>query len=281
MCENEREKTFYTIRNMPKNAKQAKSNAEKAPTKAITLLLTGFDAFAGEKYNPSQLVVESFPDILKSKPREQSLGVKEIYVHKLVLPTAGPKGWKVLKKALDDTVAQAEGPVIVLMLGLAAMRENMSLERFAMNYRDYRAADNSGERRLDETIDPRAPQLLRTNLDLPHLKYMTVKAGFPCDISNHAGTFVCNELYFRALNYKRGANEIRSVLFMHLPREKVFAKTAKKVKTEHTPKDVAEKLKGVTKAGKKKQVALLCDAVIEVVENMAHEYTSRPVPRRK
>ncbi len=249
--------------------------------KAVTLLLTGFDAFAGDKYNPSQLVVESFPDILKSKPRGTSRAAKEIYVCKQVLPSSGAKGWKLLKKAIEDTVELADGPVVVVMLGLAAMRDNISLERFAMNYRDYRISDNSGDRRLDETIDAKAPQLLRTNLDLPYLKYLTDKAGFPCEISNHAGTFVCNELYYRALNYRRETGQIHSVLFMHLPREKEFAKTAKKIKTEHTPKDLAQRLKGITSAGKSKQIELLSDAVTEVVESIAHEIVSKPVQRRK
>ena len=55
---------------------------------------------------------------------------KEIHIRKEILPTAGAKGWKILKKSLDDAVKQAEGPVYVVMLGLAAVRETISLERF-------------------------------------------------------------------------------------------------------------------------------------------------------
>jgi pyroglutamyl-peptidase len=266
---------------MPKNQKPAKSNPKKSASKPVTILLTAFDAFAGDKYNPSQLLVESFPDILKSKPRGQSKVAKEIHIRKQVLPTEGAKGWKLLKKALDGTMEQAEGPIIVLMLGLAAMRETISLERFAMNFKDYRAPDNNGELRLEETIDAKAPQLLRTSLDLPHLQQLTRAAGFPCDVSNHAGTFVCNELYFRALNYRREFSDVNSVLFMHLPPEKVFAKTAKKAKTKTTPKALGEKLKGITKAGKSRQIELLSDAIAEVAENIAHELVSHPETRRK
>jgi pyroglutamyl-peptidase len=267
---------------MPKKRKPAKSNPTKSAEKPITLLLTGFDAFAGDQYNPSQLVVESFPDILKSKARgpHSKDSAKEIHIRKQVLPTSGAKGWKILKKALDATLQQAEGPVIVLMLGLAAVRQTISLERFAMNFRDYRAPDNNGERRLEETIEAKAPQLLRTNLDLPHLQQLTSAAGFPCDISNHAGTFICNELYFRALNYRREFSEIGTVLFMHLPPEKVFAKTAKKAKTKSTSKALAETLKGIIKAGKSRQIALLSDAIVEVAENIAHDLVSHPVTRR-
>jgi pyroglutamyl-peptidase len=266
---------------MPKNQKPAKSNPKKSSSKPTTLLLTGFDAFGGDKYNPSQLVVESFPDILKSKARGHSKVAKEIHIRKLVLPTSGAKGWKVLRKALDDTMEQSEGPIIVLMLGLAAVRQTMSLERFALNFRDYRLADNNGELRREETIEAKAPQLLRTNLDVRHLQEVLCDAGYPCEVSNHAGTFVCNELYFRALNYKRESGDVDSVLFMHLPFEKVFAKSAKKLKSKNTPKAVDEKLKGITKAGKSKQIDLLTDAIVEVTENIAHEIVSHHATRRK
>jgi pyroglutamyl-peptidase len=266
---------------MPKNRYLAKNPAKRSSLKPVTLLLAGFDAFAGDKYNPSQLVVEAFPDILVSKPRGQSRVVKEIHIRKEILPTAGVKGWKQLKKALDEAVAGAEGQVIVLMLGLAAIRQNISLERFAMNFRDYRIADNSGERRLDETIEAKGAQLLRTNLDLPYLRYLTNTVGFPCEISNHAGTFVCNELYFRALNYANTHTKVSSVLFMHLPREKEFAKTAKNAKNDGTPKELAQRLKGISKAGKSKQIALLGDAVLEVAENIAHDLVNTSAARRK
>jgi pyroglutamyl-peptidase len=266
---------------MPKNQKPAKSNPKKSSSNPVTLLLTGFDAFGGDKYNPSQLVVESFPDILKSKARGHSKVAKEIHIRKQILPTAGVKGWKVMRKALDDAMEQAEGPIIVLMLGQARLRQTMSLERFALNFRDYRLPDNNGELRREETIETMAPQLLRTNLNVRLLQEVVSDAGYPCEVSNHAGTFVCNELYFRALNYKRESGDVDSVLFMHLPFEKVFAKSAKKLKGKNTSKAMSEKLKGITKASKAKQVELLTDAIVEVTENIAHEIVSHRATRRK
>ncbi|MBS2007155.1 MAG: pyroglutamyl-peptidase I [Cyanobacteria bacterium SZAS TMP-1] len=265
---------------MVKKQKTPKKRSDFYDEMPITVLLTGFDAFAGNKHNPSQLVVESFPDILKSKARGQSKHAKEIHILKQVLPTAGVKGWKVLKKAIDSTLDLAEGPVIVIMLGLAAVRETISLERLALNFRDYRVADNNGEQRLEETIESKAPQLLRTNLDLRHLQEIVSAAGYPCDVSNHAGTFVCNELYFRALNYKRELGDIETILFMHLPLEKVFAKTAKKAKTKDTPKSVSDILKSLAKDGKKRQIEFMQQAVIEVIENIVHGTVSYKESRR-
>jgi len=255
---------------MAKPEKHSKNGSNLLDDLPITVLLTGFDAFAKHKYNPSELVVETFPDILKSKARGHSKQVKEIHILKQVLPTAGVKGWKVLKKALDNTLDQAEGPVYVVMLGLAATRETISLERLALNFRDYRLPDNAGEQRFEETVEVKAPQLLRTNLDLRLLQKIVSAAGYPCEVSNHAGTFVCNELYFKALNYKRDIGDIESVLFMHLPPEKVFAKSAKKARGKDTPKPVSDILKDLPKEGKKRQIEFMQEAIVEVIENIVH-----------
>ncbi|MBU6454164.1 MAG: pyroglutamyl-peptidase I [Cyanobacteria bacterium REEB67] len=265
---------------MAKNEKTAEEAPKKSAAKPVTVLLTGFDAFAGEKHNPSQVLVESFPDILKGKARGPSRSAKEIHIRKQVLPTAGAKGWKILKKAMDEAVKQAEGPVLIVMLGLAANREQLSLERFAMNFRDYRLPDNNKELRQEETIEPKAPQLLRSHLNLPQLQEVLLKAGYPSEVSNHAGTFICNELYFRALNYKRDVHAIESVLFVHLPPEKTFARTAKRARHKSTPKGVAEALKGLAKAGREKQIEFMSDAIVETIINIAQENIEYPGLRK-
>jgi pyroglutamyl-peptidase len=256
---------------MSKTQKRTSHQPGKSLSKPATILLTGFDAFAGDKYNPSQLVVESFPDVLKIRAGGHSKAAGVIHISKQVLPTAGATGWKILKKALDRTVEHTDGPVLVLMLGLAATRKTVSLERFAMNFRDYSVADNSGEQRQEETIEANTPQLLRTNLDLRHLQKVLTAAGYPCHVSNHAGTFVCNELYFRALSYMRKSKLVSAALFVHLPLEKVFAKSAKKAQNKRTPKALGETLKGTTRAGKSRQLRLLQEAIARLSENIVQE----------
>ena len=99
--------------------------------KAITCLLTGFDAFGKNMVNPTELLVEAFPDLLITKPSGTSKRVKEIHIEKRILPTAGIKCWKALKAALDHTVKNSPGPLFVVMTGLANKREWLNLERFA------------------------------------------------------------------------------------------------------------------------------------------------------
>jgi len=254
---------------MSKSAKPINTRSGKSLSNPVTVLLTGFDAFAGDRYNPSQLVVESFPDVLKIKASGRGKPAQEIQVRKQVLPTAGARGWKVLEAAMDSAVAESNGPVMVIMLGLAASRQALSLERFAMNFRDYRLADNDGQKPLAEAIEAGAPQLLESSHDLLRLQEVLNTAGYPSEVSNHAGTFVCNDLYFRALSYQRQISGVDSVLFVHLPLEDVFARTARKARNKRTPKALSKRLKGITKAGKSRQIKLLRRAIAEVAKIVA------------
>lgn len=233
-------------------------------SKSINCLLTGFDAFGEHQQNPSQILVEAFPDILKTKQTGKSGLAKEVHITKLVLPTAGKEGWRRLKKALDD-LNSMPGPAFVLMTGLAAKRETLSLERFAMNIKDYRIADNSGEQPQDCPIDKKAPDLLRTQLSLVELKDKLSRQGIPAEVSNHAGTFICNELYFRALNYQLGSDGLlKAVLFVHLPEPAQFCKSMAAGKNKKASAQAS-----LAGRSRKNQLQVMGQALAEIVESLA------------
>lgn len=229
---------------------------------SINCLLTGFDAFGEHQTNCTQALVEAFPDILKTKPVAGSAPSQEVHITKLLLPTAGKRGWNKLRKALD--VLSQTGPALIIMNGLAASRTTLSLERFAMNLKDYRIADNDGQQPQDCPIDKKAADLLRTRLDLPAIKAGLTRAGFPCEISNHAGTYICNELYFRAQQYQEGHKSIKAVLFVHWPEPKDFIKGAAASKKKKLAKQatLAVRKKGA-------QLKIMEQALVEIVERAA------------
>ncbi|CAN5514777.1 pyroglutamyl-peptidase I [soil metagenome] len=228
--------------------------------KAITCLLTGFDAFGKNKVNPTEIIVEAFPDLVKTKPSGPLRRAKEIHIEKRILPTAGIKGWKALKAALDHVVENSSGPIYVVMTGLANKRNWISLERFAINIKDYGLADNSGHQPLDKPISKNAPDLLRTKVDLAALNKAVTDLGYPSNISNHAGTFICNELYFQALHYATQQPKIKSIVFVHVPNEKDFALAAAKSKK----KAISRAALAATTS--KKQIQFLGQAIAEIVE---------------
>ncbi|MBL0184590.1 MAG: hypothetical protein IPP97_02525 [Candidatus Obscuribacter sp.] len=233
-------------------------------------IITGFDAFGLSKANPSELVVETFPDILKTTPDEDHKKPLELVVDKVYLETQGHKAWKTLKQKLDQTrkeldQAKSDAAIVLIMLGLAQNAVGLQLERFAINLRDYRIKDNSGEQIEDKPIADKGPDLLRTIHDLRPIRDNVREAGYPCLISNHAGTFICNELYYHALTYQQKHDRIAACLFVHLPHGKDFARLGKEAKS----KSIQKKFAAATK--KSAQIALLRDGVAEVIESVTKQ----------
>jgi Pyrrolidone-carboxylate peptidase (N-terminal pyroglutamyl peptidase) len=109
-------------------------------------LITGFGSFGKHKTNPSQLIALAFPDNFQSE-KGTSLDIESV-----VLETIGATVWKNLKKAVKK-----KEPSIIIMLGLASGRKAISLERFAMNLRDYSIADEEGQKVKDKPIDKEGP----------------------------------------------------------------------------------------------------------------------------
>lgn len=186
------------------------------PSKPKRVLVAGFDAFDNLDANPSQMVVETLQSPFKLPGRKG-----EVLLDTLVLPTCCNKAWTKLKRKLD---ANKDAYSAVILTGVAAKREKISLERFALNIRDYRIKDNSGHQYLDKLIEKNAPDALKTTLSVASISKLLTKSGVLCEVSNHAGTFICNEVYFKCLRYQEKQRKSAPVLFVHLPLAKTYAK---------------------------------------------------------
>lgn len=251
-----------------------------AQEKRLTCLITGFEPFAGDEINPTEELLRVLPERLYFSAGHSSEGKTpsaderpktRIKLRKQLLPVSGKAGWDSLKKAIDDSLAQGDGPIVLIMTGLAAGRDRLNLERFALNVRDYSIADNSGAQVLDSFVDPAEPDLLRTMVELPPLARTMNKAGYPCAVSNHAGTFICNELYFKALTYCRLQSRIKAVLFMHVPTlESLTASCG-----TSTSKVVARRALAATEPVK--QLRLLKEATTTLIK-AASQLLDKPVP---
>ena len=93
----------------------------------------------------------------------------------------------------------------IIALGEARMRNVLTVERRAKNISSCSLPDNSGVLKTDEVIDAALPDVLVSGIDLVALTEYT-------DISDDAGKFVCNNMYFHLLKY----NPLKT-LFIHIP----------------------------------------------------------------
>jgi pyroglutamyl-peptidase len=230
------------------------SNKTKEPGQ-IHCLITGFDAFGGSDNNPSQEIVETLPKSIKLRKSKVTLDL-----HALVLPSCGDNSWRLLRRALEAVPIQQ--PLCVVLTGVAAHRSSISIERFALNIRDYRIKDNCGEEWHGEPIAENAPEAFRTDVDVDFLTQRMRKKGLPTEISNHCGTFVCNEIYYRLLLACQQTGRKHKSVFVHVPSPTLFGIRLRE--------QGDERFENRTR-GRNNQLAILRNAVLDITSVLAEE----------
>lgn len=164
------------------------------------LLITGFEAFDGHAINVSWELAQALDG--------ETVGALNCIACQL--PCVFERSLQALERAIEVT-----DPVLVLALGQAEGRADLTLERFAINLRDARIPDNAGAQPVDQTIVADGPLALPTTLPVRALEQALRAAGHPVALSNTAGTFVCNEVFY-GLQYHLRGRAVPSG-FIHLP----------------------------------------------------------------
>ena len=166
----------------------------------MRILITGFEPFGGQSINPSWEVARAL-DGLQGLPAQ---------VCAVQLPCVFAQAARVLTRALDDF-----RPDVVLALGQAEGRSDISVERVAINVMDARIADNAGAQPIDQPVVAGGPAAYFSTLPIKHLVARMRAAGFPASVSQTAGTFVCNQVFY-ALQHALAGRGVRSG-FVHVP----------------------------------------------------------------
>ena len=157
--------------------------------------------FGGERSNPSWEIVKNLPDSIAGYRLE-----------KLRVPTEFGTAIAITTKAIDKLA-----PSIVLCFGQAGGRTCMSVERIAINVDDARIADNAGRQLIDETIRADGPAAYFCSVPIKAMVAAMSKADVPADVSNTAGTFVCNHLIYGVLHHLAESKSSTRAGFIHVP----------------------------------------------------------------
>jgi len=152
---------------------------------APRILLTGFEPFGGESVNPSWQVAQALDGWDCDGHR----------VHAVLLPCAF--GDALVR--LDAALAELQ-PDLVLCLGQAGGRTEISLERAALNVDDARIADNLGRQPIDLPVVAGGPAAYFTTLPIKAMARDLREAGVAAAVSNTAGTFVCNHVFYALMH---------------------------------------------------------------------------------
>lgn len=115
---------------------------------------------------------------------------------------------------LQQHIAEVE-PKIIISLGLAGGRFKITPERIAINVKDGEV-DNNGYTPVDESILDGGVDAYLTNLPIRNMVNRLHNEGYPAEISNTAGTYLCNNIMYEGLRY---AQQHEGVLagFIHIP----------------------------------------------------------------
>ncbi|MEU4206785.1 pyroglutamyl-peptidase I family protein [Rothia terrae] len=152
------------------------------------LLITYFGAFEGVEKNPTQEIAQNVRDLLS-----------ETHPHTQVVLTELPVSFAGSTRELE-AVLQREKPDAVLSLGVAVGRDKVSLERVAINLDDARIADNDGVESCDQPIRVDGPVAYFSRLPYRELFTSMKDSQLPVEISDTAGTFVCNHVFYELMH---------------------------------------------------------------------------------
>ncbi|WP_099320488.1 pyroglutamyl-peptidase I [Anaerococcus sp. Marseille-P3625] len=166
----------------------------------MKILLTAFDPFANEKINPTLEVLKKLED-----------NILNAQIIKLKLPTIFDKSSQILEEKIKEIK-----PDFILSLGQAGGRSKITVERVAINVDDASIKDNAGEKPIDQKIRIDGKNAYFSTLPIKAIVEEIKKAAIPAEISNSAGTFVCNHIMYEGLYFAEKYGNIKAG-FIHIP----------------------------------------------------------------
>jgi pyroglutamyl-peptidase len=164
------------------------------------VLLTGFEPFNGATINPAWEAVRSFKGWID----------EDYMVEILQLPCVFGQANRVLCGAVDEI-----RPDIVLCVGQAGGRADLTVERVAINIDDAPIVDNDGQQPVDAPIAPDGPSAYFATLPVKAIVAAMRERDLRASVSQTAGTFVCNHVFYGLMHHLQDKEVTGG--FIHVP----------------------------------------------------------------
>ena len=159
------------------------------------ILLTGFEPFGNAALNPSAEIVKS---------------IQSSNTITAILPVSYSEAEAVLFELIEK-----HNPDVIICLGQAEGRKEITPERIAINLDDARVADNDGVTRTNQVIDENGADSYFSTLPISEITKQINEHGIPSSISLSAGAFLCNHIFYKVQQRFVGT-PIKSG-FIHVP----------------------------------------------------------------
>ncbi|MGA3770678.1 pyroglutamyl-peptidase I [Ralstonia solanacearum] len=167
-----------------------------------TVLITGIEPFESDPTNPSW-------DIARALDGERIDGATLVARQ---LPCVFGRANRELVAAIEATQ-----PSLVLALGLASGRSELSVERVAINVIDARIPDNAGNQPVDVPVVADGPAAYFSSLPIKAIVHALRAAGVPAAVSQSAGTYNCNHLFYGLMHHIATRAPRMRGGFIHVP----------------------------------------------------------------
>ncbi|CFX53295.1 Peptidase C15 pyroglutamyl peptidase I [Candidatus Filomicrobium marinum] len=165
------------------------------------VLITGFGSFPGVPENASAVVVERLALSIAALP-----GVRLTW---RILPV----DWEVAPRQVAELIAD-ENPQVILHFGVSRRAEGLVIETLARNH-CHSSVDICGSFPLAPKIAADAPDALPSTFPAASIVDRLRAEGFPAQLSEDAGGYLCNNVLYTSLNRLSGNNSC--IGFVHLP----------------------------------------------------------------
>lgn len=166
------------------------------------ILVTGIEPFEGETINPSW---EAARRVHGERIGDASLVARQL-----------PCVIGAVRQALIEAIEETQ-PQVVLCLGQASGRPDISIERVAINMVDARIPDNAGNQPIDEPVIAGGPAAYFSTLPIKAMLRALRTAGIPASVSQTAGTYNCNAIFYVLAHYIATERPDLRGGFIHVP----------------------------------------------------------------
>lgn len=169
--------------------------------KTRNVLLTGFEPFGGESINPSGEIARQLHGTVIGGHR----------VVGALLPCVFGAAITELKKQI-----RATKPALIICVGQAGGRAEITPERVALNVDDARIPDNAGRQPVDRPVVRGGPAAHWSTLPIKAIVAELRRREIPAAVSQTAGTFVCNHVFYGLMHKLQKQRKVRGG-FIHVP----------------------------------------------------------------